>query len=59
MDSFWVKMVIFGIIVVGLIVAVRVFLPADIEVKPDKTVYDVWQADEKRLRAEPEQPTKP
>lgn len=54
MDSFWLKMAIFAVVVVGLIILVKVFSLSQQEIKPEKTVYDVWQEDDKRLRAKPE-----
>ena len=54
MNTFWLKMAGFAVVVVGLIVLVKVFSSSDLEVKTEKTVYDVWQQDDKRLRAEPQ-----
>ena len=55
MNSFWVKIAVFAVIVVGLIVLVKKFSTSNSEPKPkSKTVYEVWEEDEKRLRAEPE-----
>ena len=55
MDKFWLKIVGFAVVVLGLIILVKVFSTSETEpqTKP-KTVYDVWEQDDKRLRAEPE-----
>ena len=53
MNTFWLKIAGFAVVVVGLIVLVKVFSSSDLEVKTQKTVYDVWEQDDKRLRAEP------
>ena len=53
MNKFWLKIGIFAAIVVGLIVLVSVFSSYESEPKPKpKTVYDIWEEDDKRLRAE-------
>jgi hypothetical protein len=55
MNTFWLKIAALIVIVVGLIILVNIFSgPAEPKPKP-KTVYDVWQQDDKRLRAEPQQ----
>ena len=54
MNTFWLKIAGFAVVVVGLIVLVKVFSSSDLEVKTEKTVYDVWEQDDKRLRAEPQ-----
>ena len=61
MNTFWLKMAGFTVVVLGLIILVKVFSTSETEPKPEpKTVYDVWKQDDKRLRAEPEpkQPSK-
>jgi len=55
MNTFWLKIGGFAVVVIGLIILVKVFSPFESEPKPKpKTVYDVWEQDDKRLRAEPE-----
>ncbi len=54
MNTFWLKIAGAVVAVVGIIILVKAFLPKS-EPKPEpKTVYDVWQKDDKRLRAEPQ-----
>ena len=54
MNGFWVKIAILAVIVVGLIVAVKVFKFSDGEPKPEpKGFSDVTAEDDARLRAEP------
>ena len=58
MNGFWVKIAILAVIVAGLIILVKVFLPSDGESKPEpKGFSDVIAEDDKRLRAEPETET--
>lgn len=62
MNTFWLKLAGVAILVVGIIVGIGVFTSSD---KPDepvkrepepkqKTIYDQWEDDEKRLNAEPQ-----
>jgi hypothetical protein len=53
MNTFWLKVVGIVIVVVGIIILVNALLPKS-EPEPQKTVYDVWEKDDKRLRAEPQ-----
>jgi hypothetical protein len=55
MDNFWIKVAVAVVVIVGVVVAINKFRGPKTEKKeqPEKTVYDVWQQDEKRLRAEP------
>jgi hypothetical protein len=53
MNTFWLKVVGIVIVVVGIIILVNALLPKG-EPEPQKTVYDVWEKDDKRLRAEPQ-----
>jgi HJR/Mrr/RecB family endonuclease len=53
MNTFWLKIAGAVVAVVGIIILVKAFLPKS-EPEPQKTVYDVWQKDDKRLRAEPQ-----
>jgi hypothetical protein len=53
MNTFWLKVAAVAVVVLGLIILVNVFFSKP-EPKPkQKTVYDVWERDEERLRAEP------
>ena len=55
MDKFWFKIAGFAVVVLGLIILVKVFSPSKSEPKDKpKTVYDMWEQDDERLRAEPE-----
>jgi len=58
MDKFWLKIVIFAVVVGGVVIAVSFFSPSESELaeKPEKpkTFYDVTREDEKRLRADPQ-----
>jgi hypothetical protein len=52
MSTFWSKMIIFAVIIVALVVAVKKFSgmkPAE----QQKTIYEQFADDDKRLRAEP------
>jgi type IV secretory pathway VirB10-like protein len=54
MNTFWLKIAALTVVVVGLIILVNVFSTSESEPKPKpKTVYDVWEEDDKRLRAKP------
>ena len=56
MNTFWLKIAGLAVLVVGVIILITVFTSGtDSEPKePQKTVYDQWQEDDKRLRAEPQ-----
>ena len=56
MNTFWLKIAGLAVAVVGVIVGIAVFTSGtDSEPKePQKTVYDQWEEDDKRLRAEPQ-----
>ena len=55
MNTFWLKIAGLAIVVIGLIILVNVFSTSKSEPKTEpKTVYDVWEEDDRRLRAEPE-----
>lgn len=55
MDKFWLKIAGFVVVVLVLVVLVKVFSTSETEPKAKpKTVYDVWEQDDERLRAEPE-----
>jgi type IV secretory pathway VirB10-like protein len=55
MNTFWLKIAGLAVLVVGVIILITVFTSGtDSEPKePQKTVYDQWEEDDKRLRAEP------
>ncbi|MBA7694693.1 hypothetical protein ES703_103306 [subsurface metagenome] len=56
MNTFWLKIAGLTVLVVGVIILITVFTSGtDSEPKkPQKTVYDQWEEDDKRLRAEPQ-----
>jgi len=52
MDTIWLKIVGFAVLVVGVIVLIG-FLTSSTK-GPEKTIYDQWEQDDKELLAEPE-----
>ena len=56
MNTFWLKIAGVAVLVVGVIILVTVFTSGtDSEPKePQKTIYDQWEEDDKKLRAEPQ-----
>jgi len=57
MNTFWLKIAGFVIVVIGLIILVNKFSSSESEPKPEpKTFYDVITEDDKRLRADIESP---
>lgn len=62
MNTFWLKLAGGAVLVVGIIVGIGVFTSSDKpgrtpEPQPEpkqKTIYDQWDEDEKRLKAEPQ-----
>jgi len=60
MNTFWVRIVTLGVVVLGLVVLVNVFSSSEPEPKP-KTIYDVWEEDDKRMQSPPgtEEPDRP
>ena len=56
MNTFWLKIAGLAVLVVGVIILISVFTSGtDSEPKePQKTVYDQWEEDEKKLSAEPQ-----
>jgi len=56
MNTFWLKIAGVAVLIVGVIILITVFTSGtDSEPKePQKTVYDQWEEDDKRLRAEPQ-----
>lgn len=58
MNTFWLKAAVVAVVVVGSIVVVIAFLPKSGPKPEPETVYNVWEQDDKRLRADP-QPKEP
>jgi len=56
MNIFWLKIAGIAVVIVGVIILITVFTSGtDSEPKePQKTIYDQWGEDDKRLRAEPQ-----
>lgn len=56
MNTFWLKIAGVAVLVMGVIILITFFTSGtDSEPKePQKTVYDQWEEDDKRLRAEPQ-----
>jgi len=61
MNTFWLKIMGLAVLAVAVIIVISVFTsgtdsqPPEPEPKePQKTVYDQWEEDDKRLRAEPQ-----
>jgi type IV secretory pathway VirB10-like protein len=56
MNTFWLKTAGIAVVIVGVIILIAVFTSGtDSEPKePQKTVYNQWEEDDKRLRAEPQ-----
>ncbi len=56
MNTFWLKIAGLAVLVMGVIILITVFTSGtDSEPKePQKTVYDQWEEDEKKLSAEPQ-----
>ena len=56
MNTFWLKIAGVAVLVVGVIILVTVFTSGtDSEPKePQKTFYDQWEEDDKKLRTEPQ-----
>ncbi len=56
MNTFWLKIAGIAVLVMGVIILITVFTSGtDSEPKePQKTVYDQWEEDEKKLSAEPQ-----
>jgi len=63
MNTFWLKIAVLAVAVVGVIVLVGVFTSGTDSgpKEPQKTVYDQWEQDDKKLTAEPQlrEPTGP
>ena len=61
MNTFWLKIAALVVLVLGVVVVVSRFSAPQTPKPEQKTVYDVWEEDDQRLRAEPEtqQPPKP
>ena len=55
MNSLWIKVAIGGVVVLGLVILVISFLPSDPQPESgSKSVYEQWEKDDAKLRAEPE-----
>jgi len=55
MNTFWLKVAGAAVVVVVLVIAASVFISSESKPKPkQKTVYEMWEEDDERLRAEPE-----
>jgi len=56
MSTFWLKIAGIAVVVVGVIILITFFTSGtDSGPKgPQKTIYDQWEEDDKRLRAEPQ-----
>jgi len=52
MDTIWLKIMGFAVLVVVAIVLIGILVSGSNE--PDKTIYDQWEQDDKELLAEPE-----
>jgi hypothetical protein len=52
MNTFWLKIAGFAVLVVGVIVLIGILTSGTKE--PEKTIYDQWEQDDKELLAEPE-----
>ncbi len=63
MDTFWLKIAAAAVAVVVAIVVVSMYLPRGPQEPqpPEKTIYDQWEQDDKKLTAEPQlkEPTEP
>jgi len=61
MNTFWLKIMGLAVLAVGIIILISVFTsgtdsqpPEPQPKEPQKTVYDQWEEDDKRLNAEPQ-----
>jgi len=56
MNTFWLKIAGIAVVIVGVIILITFFTSGtDSKPKePQKTIYDQWEEDDKRLRAEPQ-----
>jgi len=56
MNTFWLKIAGLAVLAVAVIILITVFTSGTDSgpKEPQKTVYDQWEEDEKRLRAEPQ-----
>jgi len=54
-NTFWLKIAALAIAIVAGIIVIGSFTGGDSEPKePDKTIYDTWEEDDKKLMAEPQ-----
>lgn len=55
MSSFWVKMLLFGAVIAGLVITIKFFSKSELSPPPDQpSFYDTVRKDQERLRTEPE-----
>ncbi|MFZ2146381.1 MAG: hypothetical protein WAV28_04100, partial [Sedimentisphaerales bacterium] len=56
MNTFWLKIAGIAVVVVGVIILITFFRSGTDSgpKEPQKTIYDQWEEDDKRLRAEPQ-----
>ncbi len=54
MDSFWLKISIFGVLVIGAMILVVTFVDSGGLEDDNESFYEVTQRDDERLRADPE-----
>jgi hypothetical protein len=55
MNSLWIKVAIGGVVVLGLVILVISFLPSDSQPESGpSSVYEQWEKDAAKLRADPE-----
>lgn len=59
MSTFWLKIAGLAIVVIGVIILISVFSGSETQTAPEaeskpKTIYEQWEQDDKRLRAEPQ-----
>lgn len=59
MNTFWLKIAGLAVLIIGVIVLIHVFSGSEAETAPEpkskpRTIYEQWEEDDKRLRAQPE-----
>ena len=55
MSTFWTKIIILGGLIVTIVIGMNYFAGKKSEPQEHKTIYDVWEEDDEKLRAMPEQ----
>jgi type IV secretory pathway VirB10-like protein len=58
MNTFWLKIAGLAVLIIGVIVLINVFSGSEAETAPEpkskpRTIYEQWDEDDKRLRAQP------